>query len=109
MNSLINYKPFLEEILSKIKSARYEMLKSLNKQTVTLYWEIGKSVSMRMENEGWGKSIVETLAKDLQNEFPGVKGFSARNIWRMKTFMKFIKIMKNWHRWWQKLIGYKIV
>lgn len=86
MNSLINYKPFLEEILSKIKSARYEMLKSVNKQTVSLYWEIGKSVSLQMENEGWGKSIVETLAKDLQNEFPGVKGFSARNIWIMKTF-----------------------
>jgi predicted nuclease of restriction endonuclease-like (RecB) superfamily len=35
---------------------------------------------------GWGKAIVETLAKDLQNEFPGIQGFSARNLWNMRTF-----------------------
>jgi hypothetical protein len=39
-----------------------------------------------MNNAGWGKSVVEQLAKDLQQEFPGVRGFSARNIWRIKTF-----------------------
>lgn len=33
-----------------------------------------------------GQSVVERLSKDLQIEFPGIRGFSARNIWRMKTF-----------------------
>lgn len=83
---LISYPPFLEEILSKIQQARYEMLKTVSKQTVELYWEIGKAVSQKVQQEKWGKSIVEQLSKDLQTEFPGIRGFSARNIWRMKTF-----------------------
>lgn len=91
MTRIINYKPFLDQIFSKIQSARYEMLKSVSRQTVLLYWEIGKSVSEQMDNEGWGKSVVERLSKDLQREFPGIRGFSASNIWRMKTFYETYK------------------
>jgi predicted nuclease of restriction endonuclease-like (RecB) superfamily len=64
-------------------------LLSASKQTVLLYWEIGKAVSEKMQANGWGNSVVEKLAKDLQTEIPGVKGFSARNIWRMKMFFEF--------------------
>ena len=85
-NNPTAYQPFLKEILSKIQLARYEMLKTVSKQTVTLYWEIGKSVSEKVDQEKWGKSVVEQLSKDLQTEHPGIRGFSARNIWRMKTF-----------------------
>lgn len=83
------YKPFLDEILEKIHTARYNMLKSVSKETVSLYWNIGKSVSEKVRQAQWGKSIVEQLAKDLQSEFPGIRGFSARNIWRMKTFYEY--------------------
>jgi len=88
-NELINYQPFLKEILSKIQLARYEMLKTVSKQTVELYWEIGKAVTQKVQQEKWGKSIVEQLSKDLQTEFPGIRGFSARNIWNMKSFYEF--------------------
>ena len=88
MTKIINYQPFLDEIISKIQSVRYEMLKTVNRHTVTLYWEIGKSVSEQMQNEGWGKSVVEQLSKDLMRNYPGVRGFSASNIWRMKTFFE---------------------
>jgi hypothetical protein len=40
----------------------------------------------RQRAEAWGKSVVERLAQDLQAEFPGVGGFSAHNIWRMRDF-----------------------
>jgi len=83
------YSPFLQNILIKIEQARYEMLMSVSKQTLLLYWDIGRAVSEKIELAGWGKSVVEQLAKDLQIEFPGVRGFSARNIWRMKTFAEF--------------------
>lgn len=89
MTQITQYQPFLEHILTKIQSARYEMLKTVSKQTVALYWEIGKSVSQQMQDQGWGKSIVEQLSKDLQREFPGIKGFSARNLWNMKNFYEF--------------------
>ncbi len=49
--TIISYPPFLEEILSKIQLARYEMLKTVSKQTVALYWEIGKAVSQKVQLE----------------------------------------------------------
>ena len=86
---LTHYQPFLKKILSKIHLARYEMLKTVSKQTVALYWEIGKAVSEKVNNEKWGKSVVEQLSEDLQTEHPGIRGFSARNIWNMKNFYEF--------------------
>jgi predicted nuclease of restriction endonuclease-like (RecB) superfamily len=91
-DEIINYRPFLKEILSKIQLARYEMLKTVSKQTVTLYWEIGKSVSEKVKSEKWGKSVVEQLSKDLQTEHPGIRGFSSRNIWNMKNFYEFYSL-----------------
>jgi len=84
-----DYTHFLQDVLTKIQQARYEMLMSVSKQTLLLYWDIGKMVSEKMQSAGWGKSVVERLAKDLQTEFPGVRGFSARNIWNMKKFAEF--------------------
>jgi predicted nuclease of restriction endonuclease-like (RecB) superfamily len=84
-----DYRHFLEDILTKIQSARYRMLMSASKQTLMLYWDMGRAVSEKMHSDGWGKSVVEQLSKDLQAEFPGVRGFSARNIWRMKMFYDF--------------------
>ena len=84
-----DYNHFLQHILTKIQQTRYEMLMSASKQTLLLYWDIGKMVSEKMQSAGWGQSVVEQLAKDLQTEFPGVRGFSARNIWYMKQFAEF--------------------
>ena len=84
-----DYNHFLQDVLTKIQQARYEMLMSVSKQTLLLYWDIGRMVSEKMQTAGWGKSVVERLAKDLQTEFPGVRGFSARNIRSMKRFAEF--------------------
>lgn len=65
------------------------MLKTVSKQTVSLYWDIGKSVSEKVQREQWGKSVEEQLSKNLQTEFPGIRGFSARNIWNMKNLYEF--------------------
>ncbi|GHT77267.1 hypothetical protein AGMMS50262_17830 [Bacteroidia bacterium] len=91
----VEYRDFLQEILAKIQSARYEMLKTVSKQTLFLYWDIGKTVSRKVQEAGWGQSVVEQLSKDLQTEFPGVRGFSARNIWRMKTLYEFYANLLN--------------
>ncbi len=57
---------------------------TVNRELVGLYWEIGKAIQKKQEQLGWGKAVVETLAKDLQAAFPGRNGFSARNLWRMR-------------------------
>ena len=80
------YATTFTEIKERIRRAQYAALKSVNKQLVGLYWDIGRIIVERQAAEGWGRSVVETLAADLQREFPGVGGFSASNLWRMKAF-----------------------
>jgi hypothetical protein len=53
---------------------------------IQLYWDVGKMIVNRQRKEGWGKSIVDKLVTDLQKNFPGIEGFSSRNIWRMRAF-----------------------
>ncbi len=84
-----DYGGFLQDILMKIQQTRYEMLMSVSKQTLLLYWDIGRAVSEKMQSAVWGTKVVTQLSKDLQTEIPGVRGFSARNIWRMKMFYDF--------------------
>jgi predicted nuclease of restriction endonuclease-like (RecB) superfamily len=81
-----SYKELLVEIKQRIRAAQYEALRAVNRELVILYWDLGKMIVTRQQGETWGKSVVEQLAKDLQAEFQGVSGFSARNIWRMRDF-----------------------
>ncbi len=80
------YLNFKNEITARIRSAQYEALKAVNKEMIALYWEVGKRITEQQTALGWGKSVVETLSRDIQKEFPGIKGFSARNIWDMARF-----------------------
>ena len=81
-----DYAGFLVEIKARIRQAQYQALRSVNKELVTLYGDIGESIHRQQEVLGWGKAVVETLARDLQNEFPGRNGFSAQNLWFMRQF-----------------------
>ncbi len=81
-----DYSHLLADIKERIRSAQYEAFKAVNKELVGLYWDIGQMIVERKQSEGWGKGVVKQLASDLQQEFPGVGGFSASNLWRMKAF-----------------------
>ena len=83
-----DYPGLLTKIKERIRSAQYEALKAVNKELVGLYWDIGRMIVERQDVEGWGKAVVEQLAADLRMEFPGVGGFSASNLWRMKAFFE---------------------
>jgi predicted nuclease of restriction endonuclease-like (RecB) superfamily len=81
-----DYRHLLMEVQQRIRAAQYDALKAVNREMLNLYWDIGKMIVSRQQNVNWGKSVVEQLAKDLQAEFPGISGFSTRNIWRMRDF-----------------------
>ncbi len=81
-----DYAVLLNDIKQRIRSAQYEALKAVNKELISLYWDIGRMIVERQKGETWGKSVVERLARDLQAEFPGIGGFSASNLWRIKLF-----------------------
>jgi predicted nuclease of restriction endonuclease-like (RecB) superfamily len=77
---------FIKQIKELIYKRQYEALKKVNIELIQLYWEIGEEIVNQQNEKGWGKSIVEVLAKELQIEFSGVQGFSARNLWDMRNF-----------------------
>ncbi|MGB7569916.1 MAG: PDDEXK nuclease domain-containing protein, partial [Chitinivibrionales bacterium] len=80
------YAILLNEIKERIRASQYSALKAVNKELIGAYWDIGRMILARQEKFGWGKSIVENLSKDLHNDFPGVIGYSADNLWRMRKF-----------------------
>jgi hypothetical protein len=57
-----------------------------NEETIKLYLRIGEEIFIKQKENGWGKSIVQVLSIELQKEFPGAKGYSAANLWRMRNF-----------------------
>ena len=85
-SGLTLYGSFIKEIKDLIYRRQYEAMKRVNVELMQLYWEIGEEIDRQQREKGWGKSIVEVLAKELQKEFPGVQGFSARNLWLMRNF-----------------------
>lgn len=89
MSSMVDpktYTAFLSEIKEKVYAAQYQAMKQVNKALIGLYWDIGQSIVGKQKQHKWGKSVVEKLSEDLQKEFPGMEGFSSRNMWRMRMF-----------------------
>jgi len=80
-----------EELVQLIKQARINAIKFVNTELINLYWNIGEYISVRVESAGWGQSIVKELAEYLLRNEPELKGFSDKNLWRMKQFYETYK------------------
>ena len=83
---ITGYEEFLRDLKDRIRLAQTKAAFSVNRELISLYWEIGKAIMERQEREGWGKGVVEMLSEDLRREFPEMKGFSARNLWDNRRF-----------------------
>src|SRR3989338_6010801 len=81
-----DYVQLLSEIKSRIITARIRAFRSVNKDLIQLYWDIGRIIVIRQEKHGWGQSVVERLAIDLTETFKGFEGFSSNNLWRIRNF-----------------------
>ena len=81
-----DYAAWLGGLKSRIQSARISAARAVNRELILLYWDIGRGIVEKQEDLGWGKSVVEQLSLDLRSEFPGMKGFSANNLWLMRQF-----------------------
>jgi hypothetical protein len=69
-----------------LSGTRENAFRAMNRELISMYWEIGAYVSDKVKNGGWGKSVVSDFAKFIQAERPDIKGFSASSIWRMRQF-----------------------
>ncbi len=73
-------------IVKLIESARTRAYQSVNKELVSLYWRVGQYISRKIAAAEWGDSVVEQLARHLARTMPGLRGFTRRNLFRMRQF-----------------------
>ncbi len=79
------------DIIQLIKQSRTNAIKAVNAELINLYWNIGEHISKKIEQSEWGDSVVTELANFIQIQEPEIKGFSDKNIWRMKQFYETYK------------------
>ncbi len=82
------YRQFIEDLKTRVVSARISAARAVCREMILLYWDIGQGIVERQKTLGWGESVVEMVAADLRQAFPGVTGFSPQNIWRMPQFYR---------------------
>ena len=75
-----------EEIFSIIERARMKAFRAVNRELISMYWEIGRHIGEKVKSAGWGKSVVAEFSVFVQSRCVGIRGFSPQNIWRMKQF-----------------------
>ena len=83
---LATYGPLLAQVKERVRAAQYAALKAVNTELVGLYWDIGHMIVEQQKDAAHGAAIAERLADDLRAEFPGVSGFSRRNVFYMREF-----------------------
>src|SRR5450432_3977627 len=75
-------------VLGLIDAARTRAVTAVNTTLIELYWSIGEYISRKTIDEGWGQGTVKVLAETIQRRFPGMRGYSAQNLWRMRQFFE---------------------
>lgn len=85
-SEIIEYGKAVEAIKAAILQAQYTAAKSVNGQQLQLYYAVGGYVSANTRNGAWGSGALRTISERLQRELPGLRGFSGRNLYYMKTF-----------------------
>lgn len=83
------YTELLEDLKGRIQAAQVRAVLAVNSELVRLYWDIGRLIDLRQQEEGWGAAVIPRLSHELHNELPELKGFSERNIGRMIAFYRF--------------------
>ena len=103
------YADWLTELKRRIHAAQQRATLVVNRELVLLYWQIGQDILERQAQQRWGSKVVDTLARDLRNAFPDMKGFSPRNLKYMRAFaqawpdVEFVQAVLAQLPWYQQL------
>ncbi len=71
-----------------IQTARGRALASVNTALIDLFWQVGEYISRKLETADWGEGVVDELARYIQRRHPNLKGFTRRNLFRMRQFFE---------------------
>ena len=93
MNDIIlnNREQQFAEVISMIRNTRNEVVRLANASLIDLYWRVGKYISDKIAVSEWGDGVVKQLSDYIERNSPETKGFSDKNLWRMKQFYETYK------------------
>lgn len=74
-----------------IQAARGQALAAVNTALIDLYWRIGEYIARKLETAAWGEGAVDSLARYIQRRHPNLRGFTRRNLFRMRQFFEVYK------------------
>jgi predicted nuclease of restriction endonuclease-like (RecB) superfamily len=86
MSNIESNQESFNEVLSLIQKAKRQVSRQANSTLITLYWDLGAYISNKTTKENWGKGVVRALAEFIKQKDATLKGFTDRNLWRMKQF-----------------------
>lgn len=75
-----------DEVLALIEAARRRAYQAINTELVELYWELGKYISKKIASAEWGDGVVDELAATIARQYPGMRGYTRPNLFRMRQF-----------------------
>ena len=93
MNEIVvqNRNEQFAEVVSMIQHTRNEVVRLANTSLIDLYWRVGRYISGKISVSEWGDGVVKQLADYIEKNSPEIKGFSDKNLWRMKQFYETYK------------------
>ena len=77
---------FVENLIKIIEDSRNNALRKVNEELIRMYWNVGEYLSSSSDEATFGDAYIDSIAKEIQNAFPGIKGFNRRGLYRMKQF-----------------------
>lgn len=102
------YLKFIEDVKAEIQRQRISIVLNANSSMICLYWNIGRAILKKQEEEGWGAKVIDRMAKDLKDAFPEMSGFSPRNIKYMRSLQRAGLTLNLCNKLWHKFRGEQI-
>ncbi len=84
-----------DEVLTMIEAARRRAYRAVNTELVSLYWQLGEYISNKIASAQWGEGVVDALASAIARKYPGMRGYTRRNLFRMRQFYEAYRDHKN--------------
>ena len=83
--------PITVDLINIIDESRQNALRKVNKELINMYWKVGEFLSKESEQATFGDAYIDSIAREIQEAFPGIKGFNRRGLYRMKKFYETYK------------------
>ena len=80
------YQNAVDVIKTAILQSQARAAKAVNQEQLALYYGIGRYVSANSRKKNWGKGAIDTISEQLRKELPGLRGFSAPSLRKMRIF-----------------------